>query len=247
MTDTPTPTPSSAPAPAAAAAPQSPVAAPAAGGGEAAPAAPPTPDLLADAAAAAGGATSGGDTSGGDSQPAPGADTLGSDTTPTTDEPLPLTTYDAIALPEGMTADQPTLDKFKEFAAKAKLDATAAQSLLDLQAEAMRAQVAAQVAEFTRVNEDWVKEIYAMPEFAAGAKREESLATIGRMFDEFGDPDTRQMLTTTGMGNHPKFVSMMLKVANALNEGKPSAPGRPTGANPKNLSYGQMKYGQSQT
>lgn len=204
---------------------------------------------------------------GADTSPAPGADTQPSgdqtDAGPSTEAPsgestepgasteaasgtdsLTPASYD-FTFPEGFTPDTAMLDKFKEVAAEAQLPPELASKMVALYTEAAQAQATAAQAAFQETQAAWLAEVKAMPEFASDAASRDSLAKIGKLLDDFGTPEVRQIFDATGAGNNPHIVSMILKIANAVSEGGPVTPARPTGPAAKPTTLGQAIYGNS--
>lgn len=160
-----------------------------------------------------------------------GTDTqAGTDTTAGTDS-LSAASYD-FKLPEGFIGDDALTTQAKDTFAAAGVAPDKAQGLVDLFGKAMKASADAQVAAHTTQQNTWIAEINSMPEFT-GPTRETSLASIGKLFDEFGTPEAKAALNSYGVGNNPALVKMMLKIASTVSEGAPSGQGRPTGVNGK--------------
>lgn len=166
----------------------------------------------------------------------PGADTSpGTDTQPGTDSVSPPD-YTSLTLPEGMIVDDNLFGEFKAEAAEAKLDPDSAQKFLAIGHKLLTAQNEANLATFTATQNQWLAEVNAFPEFTGAEAREQSLASIGRVLDEFGTPEVRQLMDLTGAGNNPAMVRMLLNISKALNEGMPTPQGRPAiQAGPKSL------------
>jgi hypothetical protein len=127
------------------------------------------------------------------------------------------------------------------------------QKLIDLYTKVAQKQAemfaAAQQTQFQQTQEQWRKEIDSLPEFQGDA-RERNLGFLGRLMDEFGSPEARAYFDTTGAGNNPAIVKMILGMGQALLEGEPVAQGSPgslagpkgTGAQQRR-SGGQILYG----
>lgn len=137
-----------------------------------------------------------------------------------------------IKLPEGYEAKPEQLSSFKTLAAEAGLTSETAQKFADLYFQEAQAAQAASTAAWDKTISDWTKELNALPDFASEAKRNEAQVTIGRALDEYGSLEARQAFDLTGAGWNPHIVSTFYKMAKALSEGAPTAPGRPA-AQPK--------------
>lgn len=127
------------------------------------------------------------------------------------DEPIAY----AFKTPEGVELDGASVDEFKAIAADLKLPAEAAQKLMDIaikreqaRAEAFAVQVSA-----------WGDEVRADKE-VGGAKLDENLGVARKAIDQFGSPELKSLLDSTGMGNHPEVVRMMVKIGRAISEDK---------------------------
>jgi hypothetical protein len=62
-----------------------------------------------------------------------------------------------------------------------------------------------------------------------GAKLDENLAVARRAVDAFGSPALKELLNTTGLGNHPEVVKAFYKAGKAISEdgfvrGQPKGP-----------------------
>jgi hypothetical protein len=156
-----------------------------------------------------------------------------------------------IKLAEGFVVDEPSLNEFKTTAAELGLPPEGAQKLVDLYTKVAQAQVAklndASAAEFQRQQSEWTQQVQAMPEFQ-GERAAQTTAFLGRVMDEFGSPEAREYLNSTGAGNHPAIVKMILGMANALLEGEPTPVGKPgslaspTGKAPARRSGAEILY-----
>lgn len=136
-----------------------------------------------------------------------------------------------ITLPEGFTNDATLMTEAHTVLAAAGVAPDKAQSLIDLFGKAVKGSADAQLAAHNTQQAAWMTEINALPEFT-GPTRETSLASIGRLFDEYGTPEAKAALNAYGVGNNPALVKMMHKIASALTEGTPAPGGRPkVGAN----------------
>jgi hypothetical protein len=132
----------------------------------------------------------------------------------------------SFTLPEGFTQDATLDTEAKKVFAEAGVPADKAQGLVDLFAKALKTSSETQVAAHNAQQATWLTEINALPEFT-GPTRETSLASIGRLFDEYGTPEARAAMNLHGIGNNPALAKMMAKVAAALTEGTPAPGGRP--------------------
>jgi hypothetical protein len=131
--------------------------------------------------------------------------------------------YEAFKLPEGATLDEATTGSLTELARANNLTQDAAQSLVDLHFQSLKANmdswVSGQTAAFDSARAELRTQQSAMPEMQ-GEERTHSLQTIGRMLDEFDTGrEVRTILEHNLIGDHPAFIRMMLSIANTLVEG----------------------------
>lgn len=129
-------------------------------------------------------------------------------------------------LPESFVADDALMTKAKEVFAANGVSADAAQPLVDLFASAMQAASAAQATALRERETAWLAELNSLPELS-GPTREKTSEAIGKLYDVYGSPEAKEAFNASGYGNNPALVKMMVKIANALNEGGPSSVGRP--------------------
>ena len=155
--------------------------------------------------------------------------------------PLTADSYAEVTLPEGLTVDDALFGEAKSIFAEAGVKPSEAPKLLGVFEKALKAQAEAQQAAFQTMNETWKTEALALPEFS-GAKREASQALIAKVIDEFGGDEVREVLNATGAGNNPALVRMVLKIGEALSEGRPARTGQPANSGGKK-SYADAVYG----
>lgn len=112
--------------------------------------------------------------------------------------------------PEGVELDQGDLAKFTDIAKELKLPADAAKKLVDIAAQREVARATA----FAKQVEAWGAEVKADPELG----KPENLAAAKKVIDTFGDDNLRDLLNTSGMGNHPAVIRLMQKIGKAISE-----------------------------
>lgn len=113
-------------------------------------------------------------------------------------------------MPEGVELDQGDLAKFTDVAKELKLPADAAKKLVDIAAQREVARANA----FAKQVEGWGNTVKADPELG----KAENLASAKKVIDTYGTPELRDLLNSTGMGNHPEVVRMMQKIGKAISE-----------------------------
>jgi hypothetical protein len=135
--------------------------------------------------------------------------------------------------PEGVELDAASTDEFKAIAKELNLSKDAAQKVVDLAVKREQARAEA----FAKQVEDWANQVQRDPELG----KPETLAAARKVVETFGDDETKSLLNSTGMGNHPALVRFMVKVSKAISEDKFVA-GRdssePTKKDPASVLYG---------
>lgn len=132
--------------------------------------------------------------------------------------------------PEGVELDSGLADKFKAIASELKLPADGAQKVVDLYASVRQAEAEA----FAKQVSDWGEAVKADKEIG-GDKLPENLAAARKVIDTFGSEDIKSLLDSTGMGNHPEVVRLLVKVGKALSEDT-FVRGKPAPAVPKDAA-----------
>lgn len=172
------------------------------------------------------------------------------------DEPAPLPTYDAFALPEGITLDTDGIGKFTnilgEFEATTKADHAAVQAhgqkLLDMHVAEVQ-QAVERVGETYRTlwdkqKVDWKDDFLKDPEL--GGNRQQTTIDAANKFirmhggSEAEQTELRNLLEQSGLGNHKAVIRTFAKAGAAMSEGKPLAASKPP---PKVTSNVDKMYG----
>lgn len=160
--------------------------------------------------------------------------------TPT--EFVPISATD-IKMPEGLTADEPTMKSFIDIINDQALKpAERAQKLIDLQASVNAKASEAGSAEFDALQTTWQTQVKDDPEIG-GANFETTMSNIGKVVDQYGTPELRQVMDMTGAGNHPEVCRFLNKIAKDLTEPTTPANGVPgaTAASAASKIYPTMK------
>ena len=160
-------------------------------------------------------------------------------------EPLDATKYE-LALPETLTSDKELEGAARLALADAGVPYDKAQPLVDLFSTALSKAASAAESAWQAEQSAWLSEIDSVPEFQ-GPTREKSLESISKLFDAYGTPEAKEALNRGGIGNNPALARMMLKVAQALDEGSPTTAARPApngrdGRSLNNRSAGQVLF-----
>ena len=141
--------------------------------------------------------------------PADGAGAKEPGTEAKTDATAPI----ELTLPEGMNVDQGLLDEFKAITNDAKLtQSERAQKSLDLAVKLQQSQIDAHHA---RVNE-WAESVKTDKEIG-GDKLPETLALARKAID-LGPPELKELLNSSGLGNHPAVVKWAHAIGKTLSE-----------------------------
>lgn len=117
--------------------------------------------------------------------------------------------------PEGMELDAASVDDFRAVAAELKLSPEAAQKVVDIAIKREQARAEA----FATQVQAWGDEVRADKDIG-GAKLDENLGVARKAIDQFGSPELKSLLDSTGMGNHPEVVRMMVRIGRAISEDK---------------------------
>lgn len=124
------------------------------------------------------------------------------------DDSKPIT-Y-AFKAPEGVTLDEARVAEFTAFAQEHKLAPDVAQKLVDMAAQAEVSGMQARIAQANA----WADEVKA-DKTLGGDKLPESVA-IAKKALELGPPELRDLLNTTGLGNHPAVFKWAHAIGMAL-------------------------------
>jgi hypothetical protein len=122
--------------------------------------------------------------------------------------------YEEFTMPEGLQLDEELNGEFTTVAKDLNLTQDQAQKLADL----YTAQISAQKDTWDTMVEGWRAEAEKDPEIG-GEKFQENLASARGAVKEFGSNEFRDMLNTTGVGNHPAMLKFLYRVGEELREG----------------------------
>lgn len=116
-------------------------------------------------------------------------------------------TFDA---PEGIELDQAQLDEFKSIAKELKLPADKAKAIADIaiKAEQRRREAHAEMVE------GWKSSVAKDKELG----KPENQAVALKAIEAFGTPELKQILNSTGLGNHPEMVRLAYRIGKAISE-----------------------------
>lgn len=144
-----------------------------------------------------------------------------------------------LKLPEGSLIAAERLEKISQIAKEKGLSNDEAQALLQTEHEAVDTYAKRQSQEFLAVQGRWLDETKADPE-VGGAKLAESVAYAEAAVAKFGDPELKEALNATGLGNHKHLVRMLARIGKAM---APDTLKRPSGNPPgEKKSHAERLY-----
>lgn len=117
------------------------------------------------------------------------------------------------AMPEGMQLDKAAADEFSAIAKELKLDQATAQKVADVAVKQAQRQAEAH----TKLVESWVEQVKTDKEIG-GDNLEQNLAIAKKALDTFGTPELKDVLNSTGLGNHPAVIRAFIKAGKAISD-----------------------------
>ena len=146
--------------------------------------------------------------------------------------------YADFEVPEGIEIPEALGSQFREAAKGMNLTQEQAQQLISLQSEhALKQQQAAQ-DKFMEQVQAWEAQVKEDKEFG-GSKLEQTLATATRALDKYGTPELKDLLNSSGLGNHPEMVRFVARVGQSVSEDSLEVGSQPSG----NKSRAEILYG----
>lgn len=146
--------------------------------------------------------------------------------------------YEDFKVPEGHTLDEAVATEFTTLAKDMNLSQSQAQSLVDFYVAKTQEAFSAPFDTYKRMQEEWVEQVKSHPEIRG--KLDQVKSTIAGALDGLGDAalatDFRRAMDLTGAGNHPAFVRVLYKLAQAVTEGSGV---KGTGPSPHGQNQGQ--------
>lgn len=127
-------------------------------------------------------------------------------------------------MPEGIEVDKVAADEFTAIAKELKLSAEDAQKVADVGAKMAQRQIEAH----SKLVESWVEQVKTDKEIG-GDKLNENLGIARKALDEFFDPGVKELLNSTGLGNHPLLIKGLYKMGKAIGEDR-FVSGKPAGS-----------------
>lgn len=130
---------------------------------------------------------------------------------------------------EGQEIDAAALEQFEPIARELNLTNEQAQKMVDLYGTKIMPMVQQQQVEaWQKTTEQWAADVKADKEIG-GDKLTANLSAAQRALEQFGDPELKEYLDSTGLGNHPALVKAFIKVGKAISEDKVVTGGHESG------------------
>ncbi|WP_175460974.1 peptidase, partial [Vibrio parahaemolyticus] len=117
------------------------------------------------------------------------------------------------AAPEGQALDANALAVFEPIAKELGLTQEQAQKLVDIYPQIQQQQAEA----WSKQIAEWGEQVKADKEIG-GDKFNASVGLAQRALDQFGNPELREYLNASGLGNHPALVRFCAKVGKSMAE-----------------------------
>ena len=113
-------------------------------------------------------------------------------------------------LPEGVQFADGEVDAFKTVAKDLKLPKEGAQRILDIATAREQARAEA----FQTTVRGWAETTKADKELG----KDENIAIAKKTVETFGTPELKEVLNSSGLGNHPEMIRLMARIGNAMTE-----------------------------
>lgn len=125
-------------------------------------------------------------------------------------------------MPEGMTLDQGLADAVTPVFKELGLNQEQATKLTGAYAQVKQQEAKQAQADFDKQLDQWAGEIKNDKEIG-GEAFDANAAIARKAVDQFGSPEMKELLDSTGFGNNPHIFRFMLKVGKLLNEDQPGS------------------------
>ena len=109
------------------------------------------------------------------------------------------------------------LDKIAQYAKEQGLSQEAAQKMVDMQSESLKAYDEAKTAEFEAAKENWFEEAKTDKEIG-GDEFAKNAELAKRVVQKFGTEKFADDLNTLGFGNHPELLRIFTRIGRAMSE-----------------------------
>lgn len=125
--------------------------------------------------------------------------------------------YADFTLPDGVELDAEGATELKAIAKELNLSQASAQKLVDLALAKQARDSAAGAAHMEGIRKGWQDATRSDKEFG-GDKLNASLAVAQKALKQFGSPELNELVVGAGLGDHPEFIRLLVKVGNAVSE-----------------------------
>lgn len=129
---------------------------------------------------------------------------------------------------EGVELDTEALKDFEPVARDLNLTNEQAQKLVGAYQKILAGVQQRQAEAWQAQTEQWAADVKADKEIG-GDKLTANLSAAQRALEKFGDPELKEYLDSTGLGNHPALVKAFIKVGKAMSEDKVVTGGHESG------------------
>jgi hypothetical protein len=141
---------------------------------------------------------------------------------------------------EDAQVNEEMLSEFTTIAKEEKLTQAQAQRFADMGAKLSESLLADQQQQMLALRDSWVAEFKADPDYG-GAKFEQSVTEAQRTLQRYGEPSLKDLLNSTGVGDHPAFLRMMARIDRATKEDEIVDGSKPSVKKaPENILYDNM-------
>jgi len=130
--------------------------------------------------------------------------------------------YEDFKLPEGVALDQDLTDGIKGLAKKYGLSQEEAQEMADLGAKQSQKLLEQQNEFIDNTRKEWVAQAQTDKEFG-GEKLQENLAVARKGLQAYASEPLRELLHSSGLGNHPEVIRLFFKLGNQVQNDKPDS------------------------
>lgn len=149
-----------------------------------------------------------------------------------------------LKLPEKSGLGQDAIEKVAAFAKERGLSQEQAQAILERDSAAVGSFAEAQKLELQQKSTEWAKSAEADKEYG-GQYFKENIEISKRAVEKYASPELKQLLDSSGLGNHPEVIRHFYRVGRADGEDRLALPGVQAGSTNKSLE--DRLYGGDQT
>jgi hypothetical protein len=120
-------------------------------------------------------------------------------------------------MPEGVELDTAKAEEFSVIAKEMELTQDGADKFVGLYVKAQADAIEAQRAAWDKQLSDW-REASTNDDEMGGAGFQKNVGMAKKALDIFGNQELREVLNTSGMGNHPEVLRLLSKVGEAASD-----------------------------